>query len=180
MNYHFMRCFLLFGFLLLLSSEPAVAQQVSFAELVSFYEGGPAAAQQVLLPRGWLYTGEDTFQDSLEHCAGKSVLFGLPLTPPDSTGYGYRINVDTEGSCQRVVGYQTSKKAAIDLLKHELKTDYQLVFNSTTTAREGKALVTRTIYFGPVYRAQLIRTQDKSDKTKSVKYALYVGRQPAP
>ncbi|MDU0371458.1 hypothetical protein ACFPAF_13715 [Hymenobacter endophyticus] len=75
-----------------------MAQQVSFSELVGFFEGGPAAAQQVLLPRGWVHIGSDNFQDSVEHCSGKSYLYGLPLTPPDSTGYGQWINVDTEGN----------------------------------------------------------------------------------
>ncbi|SET09033.1 hypothetical protein [Hymenobacter actinosclerus] len=166
---------------LLLAGLPAAAQQVSFSELVSFYEGGPAVAQQTLLPRGWLYTGEDTFQDSREHCAGKSVLFGLPLTPPDSTGYGHWINVDTEGNCHRVVGYQTWDKEAMATLKRELKTQYQLVFDNTTTAWEGGHRVTRFMYLGPKYRAQIIETTYKiGPRNRQVRYALYVGKQPLP
>ncbi|SDX38167.1 hypothetical protein [Hymenobacter psychrophilus] len=167
--------------LLLLTWRPAAAQQVSFSELVDFYEGGPAAAQRILLPRGWLYTGEDTFQDSRENCAGKSILFGLPLTPPDSTGYGHWINVDTEGSCKRTVGYQTWNKEAIALMKRELKGQYRMVFDNTSTAWEGGHQVTRLMYLGPKYRAQIIETEYKTSQRKRlVRYALYVGKQPLP
>ncbi|MCA8829747.1 hypothetical protein [Hymenobacter pini] len=155
----------------------AVAQQVRFSELVSFFEGGPAVAQQVLFPRGWVHAGFDTFQDSVQHCAGKSYLYGFPLTPPDSTGYGQWINVDTEGTCPQVVGYQTNKQAAIELMRRELKSQYRMALDKNYPTWAGRRRVTHSVYVGPVYRAQVIEEIEKVSKVAlSARYTVYVGK----
>lgn len=114
----------------------------------------------------------------MQHCSGSSHLFGWPLTPPDSAGYGQWISVDTEGNCPRVVTYQTTKKAIVDALKQELKKQYRMTVERTFVTREGPYRVNHLVYAGPVYRAQIIERWQVADKQKtSVQYNLYVGRQ---